>query len=205
MKFVARVISRWRIQTFVFFIAFVLTTLSAVQVTRAEDAQPATSPVEELYVLRSVRESRAQPSDTCAASRSKLQEPAWEDQYTFRSIATNADDGRVLNTNVKSVGSIRACFGKTKDPEVLELYGEVSVNGIAAKAFGKCNTAKRDFPEKGVNLFACLFELFDLPPEYVGGQLTTNSLSSSELFGTESKPAGYTQVSIATIRLWKKR
>lgn len=200
-----RFVALWRIQTHVFFIAFVLTILPVWQVVNAEDAQPATSAVEEIYVLRSVRESRAKPSDMCAPSRSKLQEPAWEDQYTFRSVATNADDGRVVNADVKSVGSIRACFGKTKDPEVLELYGEVSINGTAGKAFGKCNTAKRDFPEKGVNLFACLFELFDLPPEYVGGQLTTNSLSSTDLFGTETKPAGYTQVSIATIRLWKKR
>lgn len=200
-----RFFTRWRIQTHVLFFVIVLTILLDVQIVHAEEAQAAASTVEDIYVLRSVRESRAKPSDACAPSRSNLQEPAWEDQYTFRSIATNADDGRVLNTNVKTVGSIRACFGKTKDPEVLELYGDVSINGIAGKAFGRCNTAKRDFPEKGVNLFACLFELFDLPPEYVGGQLTTNSLSSSELFGTETKPAGYTQVSIATIRLWKKR
>ena len=197
--------ARWRIQTHVFFIAFVLTILSDVQIVHAEDAQPAPSAIEDIYILRSVRESRAKPSDACAPSRSKLREPAWEDQYTFRTVATNEADGHVVNADVKSVGSIRACFGKTKDPEVLELYGDVSINGIAAKAFGKCNTANRDFPEKGVNLFACLFELFDLPPEYIGGQLTTNSLSSSELFGTETKPTGYTQVSIATIRLWKKR
>ena len=200
-----RLVARWRIQTLVLFLAFVLTILSDVQLVHAEEAQPASSAIEDIYILRSVRESRAEPSDACAPSQSKLQEPAWEDQYTFRSVATNADDGRVLHTNVKNVGSIRACFGKTKDADVLELYGEVSINGIAAKAFGKCNTAKRDFPEKGVNLFACLFELFDLPSEYIGGQLTTNSLSSTELFGTNSSPTGYTQVSIATIRLWKKR
>ena len=200
-----RFVARWRIQTHVFFIAFVLTILSDVQIVHAEEAQSAASAIEDIYILRSVRESRAKPSDACAPSRSKLQEPAWEDQYTFRSIATNEADGHVVNADVKSVGSIRACFGKTKDPEVLELYGDVSINGIAAKALGKCNTAKRDFPEKGVNLFACLFELFDLPPEYIGGQLTTNSLTSTELFGTETKPAGYTQVLIATIRLWKKR
>ncbi len=195
----------WRFHSHAVFAAFVLVLASSMQPAQANDPQPAASTVEDMYVLRSVRESRAQPSEVCAPSRSKLQEPAWEDKYTFRSVATNETDGRVVNADVNTVGSIRACFGKTKDPEVLELYGEVSINGIAAKAFGKCNTAKRDFPEKGVNLFACLFELFDLPPEYVGGQLTTNSLSSTQLFGTETKPAGYTQVSIATIRLWKKR
>ncbi len=195
----------WRFQSITVFAALVLALASSMQPAHAEDAQPAAPSVEDIYVLRSVRESRAQPSEMCAPSHSKLQEPAWEDQYTFRAVATNEADGRVVNADVKSVGSIRACFGKTKDADVLELYGEVSINGIAAKAFGKCNTAKRDFPEKGVNLFGCLFELFDLPPEYIGGQLTTNSLSSPELFGTNSNPKGYTQVSIATIRLWKKR
>ncbi len=195
----------WRFHSHAVFAAFVLALASSMQPAHAEDAQPTPSAIEDIYILRSVRESRAKPSEACAPSRSKLQEPAWEDQYTFRSLATNEADGRVVNADVNSVGSIRACFGKTKDADVLELYGDVSINGIAAKAFGKCNTAKRDFPEKGVNLFACLFELFDLPPEYIGGQLTTNSLSSSELFGTNSIPTGYTQVSIATIRLWKKR
>jgi hypothetical protein len=170
-------------------------------------AEPAgASGVEDIYVLRSVREARVQPAPVaCATARTKLSDPAWEDSYTFRSVATRAEDGRVIENEANKVGSIRACFGKTADPAVMELYGDAMINGIAAKAFGKCQTAKRDFPEKGVNLFGCLFELSDLPAEYIGGQLTTNSLTSTELFGTTTNPKGYAQVSIATVRLWRKR
>ena len=181
------------------------TLLLAVMPLQAEEKTTAAS-VEEIYILRSVRETRVLPApEACAAARTKLTDPAWEDNYTFRSVTTAAGDGRVVEAKAKTVGSIRACFGRTADPAMLELYGEAVINGIAAKASGKCQTTKRDFPEKGVNLFACLFELFDLPPEYVGGQLTTNSVSTPQLFGTKSEPQGYTQVSIATVRLWKKR
>ena len=162
--------------------------------------------VEEIYILRSVRESRVQPApEACATALTKLADPAWEDQYTFRAVTTRPDDGRVTEAEAKNVGSIRACFGKTADADAFDLYGEAVINGIAAKASGKCRTAKRDFPEKGVNLFGCLFELYNLPADYAGGQLTTNSLSTSQLFGTQSAPEGYTQVSIATVRLWRKR
>ena len=186
-------------------VAATLATLLSCAVPLAAGEIPALD-VEEIYILRSVREARVQPApQACATSLTKLSDPAWEDNYTFRSVTARAEDGRVMEAQDKTVGSIRACFGRTADPAVLDLYGEAMINGIAAKASGKCQTAKRDFPEQGVNLFACLFELYDLPPEYLGGQLTTNSVSTSQLFGPKSEPEGYTQVSIATVRLWKKR
>ncbi len=169
-------------------------------------AAAATSDVEQIYILRSVREKRTMPpSDFCAKEKTKLGDPAYEDQYAFRTVSTQASDGRVIDASSKPAGHIQACFGRTADADVLELYGEFAVNGIAGKAFGKCHRQKSDFPEKGINLFGCIFALYDLPPGYTGGQLTTNSASSPKLFGTDSEPAGYTQVSIATIRLWKKR
>jgi hypothetical protein len=137
--------------------------------------------------------------------RSRLADPAWEDQYTFRSIATRPEDGRILDVDVKPAGTIHACFGRMADANVLQLYGEFAVHGITGKAFGPCHMTKSDFPEKGIRLFGCIFELYELPVPYVGGQLTTNSVTSPKLFGIQSEPPGYTQVSIATIRLWKKR
>ena len=53
--------------------------------------------------------------------------------------------------------------------------------------------------------FACQLDLTGLPPEYVGGQLTTNTLQSRTTLGAETDPPGYTQASIATMRVWKKR
>lgn len=171
----------------------------------AEETQQAANDVEAIFILRSVRESRGSPSESCATARTKVNDPSWEDQYTFRSVETRADDGRVLNADGKMVGSIRACFGRTPDPTIFELYGDLQIHGMAAKGFGKCHMTKSDFPEPGLKLFGCNFELFDLPAEYMGGQLTTNSISSPNLFGTVSEPPGYAQVSIATVRLWKKR
>ena len=40
---------------------------------------------------------------------------------------------------------------------------------------------------------------------YIGGQLTTNTMRSRQLIGVITDPPGYTQNSIATIRLWKRR
>lgn len=176
---------------------------------RAEEAgAPRAAPpsaVEDIYVLRSVREARGNPSEACLPARSKLQDPAWEDQYTFRAVATDPTSGRITEAEAASVGKIRACFGRTADAAIMELYGDFEIDGIAGKAFGKCHMTRSDFPEKGVRLFGCIFDLFDLPKGYVGGQLTTNSATSGKLFGTQSDPEGYTQVSIATIRLWRPR
>jgi hypothetical protein len=191
----------------------ILSVFSAGGISARAEQQPAatsaatasSNSVEDIYILRSVREKRDQPTEACATARSKLAEPAWEDHYTFRSVATRSSDGRVLDANVAPVGTIRACFGRTADPAVFELYGDLEIHGIAGKAFGKCHSGRSDFPEQGLKLFACQFALFDLPPAYLGGQLTTNSISSLQLFGTQSDPPGYAQVSIATIRLWKKR
>ena len=116
-----------------------------------------------------------------------------------------SDDGLVTNTSTSPAGVIHACFGRTADAGLFHLYGEFDVNGIKGKAYGDCRSGKSDFPEKGLRLFSCYFDLYDLPEGYVGGTLTTNSLNSTKITGEASDPSGYTQVSIATVRLWKKR
>jgi hypothetical protein len=51
----------------------------------------------------------------------------------------------------------------------------------------------------------CYLDLTGLPPSFAGGRLTTNTIQTRALLGTASDPAGYTQPSIATVRLWRKR
>ena len=70
---------------------------------------------------------------------------------------------------------------------------------------GQCRTTKRDYPEAGITVMTCQLDLKGLPSEYVGGQLTTNTLGSRTLLGADTDPPGYTQPSIATVRLWRKR
>lgn len=170
---------------------------------RASAAQP--SPVEDIFILRSVRETRATPTDFCAKDRTRLDAPTFEDNYTFRSVAVRDRDGFITNASVESVGGIHGCFGRTANAAAFDFYGEFAINGIAGKAFGECRSGKPDFPEAGLKLFSCFFELFDLPPAYAGGQLTTNSVNSANITGEVSEPKGYTQASIATVRLWRRR
>lgn len=164
-------------------------------------AKAGDSPVEEIYVLRSLRDTRVAPGDFC----SKLEAPTSEDNYSFYAPAISSENGRISDAKAKSVGGIHGCFGKTSDAAVFKFYGEFDTNGIKGKAMGDCRAGKPDFPEAGLKLFACYFELSDLPAPYVGGQLSTNSVNSKNITGEASEPPGYTQVSIATIRLWKKR
>jgi hypothetical protein len=62
-----------------------------------------------------------------------------------------------------------------------------------------------DFPEPGLFPVRCHLVLGGLPAPFVGGLLTTNTLTSKAAFGGDTEPPGYTQASIATIRLWRAR
>jgi hypothetical protein len=111
----------------------------------------------------------------------------------------------VLDANVSTIGSIHACFGRTPNPAVLQFYGDLLLGDTAMKGFGECERGKSNPPEQGMSVARCFLDLSNLPPDYIGGQLTTNTMNSRKLLGTESDPIGFTQVSIATIRLWRKR
>jgi hypothetical protein len=179
--------------------------VSATTPAPAQNRNVTAADVEEIYVARSVRDSRAPPTEFCSKAKSGVSDATVEDQFTFRSVATRTSDGRVLDANENTVGSIHACFGRTANPAAFEFYGDILLGHTAMRGFGECQLAKSDFPEKGLGVARCFLDLFGLPSEYIGGQLTTNTMSSRKLLGTESDPAGFTQSSIATIRLWKRR
>ena len=67
---------------------------------------------------------------------------------------------------------------------------------------GECLALALDFPEQGLFPVRCQLVLGKAGP-YVGGLLTTNTLTSKAPFGGVTEPPGYAQASIATIRLWK--
>jgi hypothetical protein len=180
----------------------------AISSTSAQDREATSRPaanVEEIYVARSVRESRVTPTEFCSKAKSGVSDATVEDDYTLRSVATRTSDGRILDASVNSIGSIHACFGRTSKPGVSEFYGDIRLGNTAMEGFGECQLAKSDYPEQGVSVFRCFLELSNLPTDYIGGQLTTNTVNSRKLVGTESDPPGFTQPSIATIRLWKRR
>jgi hypothetical protein len=84
-------------------------------------------------------------------------------------------------------------------------YAEGVIAGVPATGKGKCTAIAADFPEPGITSVRCFLVLSNLAPPYVAGVLTTNSVTSREPIGDRSDPPGYTQPSIATIRLWRKR
>lgn len=169
------------------------------------NATAAPQDIEQIFVARSVRETAIPPTEFCGKANSGVNQANSEGQFAFRSVVTRDSDGRVIDAESTSVGNIHACFGPSANSANLEFYGDGTINEVTFKGFGDCIISKSDFPEKGVNVLRCYLDLRGLPEQYVGGQLTTNSITSKNRLGTQSDPSGYTQISIATIRLWKKR
>jgi hypothetical protein len=163
------------------------------------------SGVEEIYVVRSWRESRDTPTDFCAQSHTNFDKLTSEDHYTFRSVSIQTSNGRITDNDVKTIGRLRACFGSTADPKLQNFYAEGALGDATFKGRGECLIYKDDYPEPGIISLRCFLHLSGLPAPYVAGELTTNSIRSRNVLGGVSDPPGYTQPSIATIRLWRKR
>jgi hypothetical protein len=161
--------------------------------------------VEEIYIARSFRESRDKPSDFCSQSRTGFGDVTSEDHYTFRSISIRASDGKMTNSDVRTIGRLSACFGSTNNPTLNNFYAEGSLGAVTFTGKGECLANQADYPEAGITSTRCFLHLSGLPPGFVGGELTTNSIRSRNVLGGVSDPPGYTQPSIATIRLWKRR
>jgi hypothetical protein len=184
--------------------SFLSVTAAAEDPNRAPSKTSA-SGVEEIYVVRSWRESRDTPTEFCAQSHTNFNKLTSEDHYTFRSISIQTSNGRMIDNDVQTVGRLRACFGSTPDPKLQNFYAEGALGDITFKGRGECLVYKDDYPEPGIISLRCFLHLTGLPPPYVAGELTTNSIRSRNVLGGVSDPPGYTQPSIATIRLWKKR
>jgi len=94
--------------------------------------------LEDIYIVRSVRESRTTlPTEFCAPTTTNFS-AALEDQYTLRSTATAISDGRLIDSNAATVGTLHACFGRTSDPSVVNFYAEVVLDRTTFKGIGDC-------------------------------------------------------------------
>lgn len=173
-------------------------------VTYGQSAAPAKG-VEDIYVVRSVRLSRSEPTEFCSPSRTTFAGADSEDTFSFVPVVTRPKSGLVKSAAGAQVGSARACFGSTSDPAVRSFYLEGQLKGIKFTGSGTCSTVKSDFPETGIRLLQCFLNLSGLTAPYVGGLLTANTVFSRRPIGYESDPPGYVQPSIATVRLWKRK
>jgi hypothetical protein len=162
--------------------------------------------VEDIYIVRSVRESRTIATQFCAAEKIGFSaESGAEDKFTLHSTASRGSDGLMTNSKVKPVGSLHACFGPTAEPLVFNFYAEGAVGAVTFKGRGECVWVKRNHPEEGITPGRCFLDLRDISSPYVAGLATSNAINSFQDLGDVSLPRGYMQVGIFTLRLWKRR
>ncbi len=185
-----------------------MTLIAAVAIVGAVVGPPASaSDLEDIYILRSIREPQAPTADWCARSRAGF-EPMPTDAerfFSFWSVRSRPEDGRVVDATAARVGELRACFGPTGDRARQNFYAEVRLGALSFLGSGECLALMIDFPEAGLFPVRCQLVLSGLPLPFVGGLLTTNTMTTNAPFGGGTEPPGYTQASIATIRLWRAR
>jgi hypothetical protein len=181
------------------------TLMACVGSSLAEPDQ--TSALEDIYVLRSIRERQPASADWCAPSRTGFEPFAADAErfFSFWSVRSRPEDGKVVDAAQGRVAELRACFGPTDDRARQNFYAEVRLGAITFSGSGECLALGVDFPETGLFPVRCQLVLSGLPAPFVGGLLTTNTMTSGAPFGGDTEPVGYTQASIATIRLWRAR
>ena len=175
----------------------------------AEQSEPPTEHdegFEEIYVLRSIRDRQEVQDGRCTASAVGFDPyPIDADRrFSFWSVISRPADGLIVDAANLMVAELRGCFGPTGDKTRQNFHAEIRMGSKVFRGRGECQALLVNFPEEALIPVRCQIVLNDLPEPYIGGLLTTNTLTSGAQYGRETSPSGYTQASIATIRLWKK-
>lgn len=173
--------------------------------TSSSSGAPALESPEEIYVLRSVRERREPVANWCSSAKTGFEPFPVDAERSFSFWSVRSEGGKVVNAKVAHVAELRGCFGPTPERARQRFYAEIKLGALSFRGTGECLALAVDFPESGLFPVRCQLVLSGLPAPYVGGLLTTNTLTSKAAFGAASEPPGYTQASIATIRLWKTK
>lgn len=169
-------------------------------------AQPSAA-LEEIHVLRSIREHHEPVSGWCSPARTGF-EPFSTDAeryFSFWSLQFRPEDGRLIEAKGMRAAELHACFGPTSELPRQNFYAEVELGGVLLIGKGECLALMLDFPEPGLFPVRCHLVLSGLADQLVGGLLTTSTMTSKAAFGGDTDPPGYTQASIATVRLWRKQ
>lgn len=163
--------------------------------------------LEDIYILRSIREPREPAADWCSPVRTGF-EPFAKDAerfFSFWTVGLQPTSGKIVQSKDSRAAELRACFGPTGELALQNFYAEIKLGSISFRGNGECRAVKVDFPQAGLFPVRCQLILSELPAPYIGGLLTTNTMTSNAAFGGDTEPPGYTQASIATIRLWKSK
>lgn len=115
---------------------------AAASIVGAVTALPASAsdPLEEIYILRSIREQHAPTVGWCAASRTGFEPfPADAERFfSFWSVRSRPEDGRVIDAGLARVADLRACFGPTNEPARQNFYAEIRLGAISFRGNGEC-------------------------------------------------------------------
>ena len=187
--------------------ALIAGSLATLFASAAVGEEAPGSAQEDIYVLRSIREHAEPVADWCAASKTGFEPFATDPErvFSFWSVRSRPEDGKIVDAHVARVASLRGCFGPTDDRARQNFYAEIQLGSISFTGKGECLALAIDTPESGLFPVRCQLTLSGLPAPYVGGLLTTNTMTSKAPYGGDTDPPGYMQASIATIRLWKAR
>ena len=187
--------------------AFLAAAVVAIPLQVVAQDQPSVgdASVEDIYIARSWRESRVEPTPYCDAARTGFAGSLVEDRYTFHSVATRTTDGLVTDADAGTIGELHACFSPLPDDAAsFDFYAEGTLAGVTFTGRGNCLSTRANPPSRASTDSAH----FDLTNSagYIGGQLATNTIvrALTAPAGTPDPP-GYVQQSIATVRLWKRR
>lgn len=177
----------------------------ATCVSSSSSGAPTPDSHEEIYVLRSIRERQPPVGNGCSPSKTGFELFPVDAERSFSFWSVRSEGGRVVDAKVARVAELQGCFGPTAERVRQNFYAEIKLGSLSFHGTGECLALAVNFPEAGLFPVRCQLVLSGLPAPYVGGLLTTNTLTSKAAFGGESDPPGYTQASIATIRLWKTK
>ncbi len=146
-------------------------------------------------------------ADWCSPSRTGFQPlpDGGERDFSFWSINASSKDGKVVDAKREIVATIRVCLGPTNELPRQNFYAEINMNGTLLQGKGECKALKINYPEVGLFPVHCFALLDNLKSPYIGGVLTTNTITSKNPYGPETDPPGYDQASIATLRLWRSK
>jgi len=148
----------------------VVTLLSAGGAPSGNSAPGAKAALEEIYILRSIRERREPVAGWCSSSKTGFEPFATDAErfYSFWSLRVRPD-GRVVETKHRRAAELRACFGATSEPARQNFYAEIKLGSLSFRGSGECLALKIDFPEAGLFPVRCQLVLSGLPAPYIGG------------------------------------
>ena len=134
--------------------------------------------MEEIYVLRSIRERQEPVPNWCSSAQVGFAPFAVDSQRFFSFWSLRSEDGRVVDTKVARVAELHGCFGPTEERARQHFYAEVQLGSVSFRGIGECLALAVDFPEAGLFPVRCQLVLSGLPAPYVGGLLTTSTMTS---------------------------